>query len=92
MTMRILNPQKRGVPRVPCVPKLLKAFNFGVFKQGTQLALNWNTFSMAHKRCSSTPDTFLGNIISPLSVTKLRQAQMLAFSRSRKRGGGMNGA
>jgi len=50
--MRILNPQKRGVPRVPCVPKPAKAFNFAAFKGGTQIALNWNTWSMEHKRCS----------------------------------------
>jgi hypothetical protein len=46
------NPQKSGVPRVPCVPKLLKAFKFMVFNGGTQNALNWNTWAMAHKRCS----------------------------------------
>lgn len=55
--MRILNPQTRGVPRVPCVPKLMKAFNFGAFNDGTQIALNWNTWSKAHKRCSKDGST-----------------------------------
>lgn len=55
--MRILNPQTRGVPRVPCVPKLVKAFNFGAFNDGTQIALNRNTWSMAHKRCSKDGST-----------------------------------
>jgi hypothetical protein len=50
--MQTPNPQKNGVPRVPCVPKLLKALSFGAFNDGTQIALNWNTWSMAHKRCS----------------------------------------
>lgn len=50
--MQILNHQKSGVPRVPCVPKLVKAFNFVAFQGGTQIALNRNTWSMEHKRCS----------------------------------------
>jgi len=55
--MPILIPQKTGVPRVPCVPKLLKAFNCVAFNGGTQIALNWNTWSMAHKRCSRIGNT-----------------------------------
>jgi len=55
--MQILNPQKSGVPRVPCVPELLKAFNFGPLKGGTQMAHKWNTWAMAHKRCSRFSNT-----------------------------------
>jgi len=86
--MRILNPQKSGVPRVPCVPKLLEAFEFEAFKHGTRQMFNWNTWPMAHKMCSRIADTLLENIIYSLVVTKLRRGHMLAFSRSRKRGGG----
>lgn len=89
--MQILSPQKIGVPRVPCVPRQLKAFHFAAFKHGTQLVFKWNTWSMAHKRCSRIADSFLENIISSLAVTKVCREQMLAVFRSRKRGGGMNG-
>jgi hypothetical protein len=63
--MRILNPQKCGVPRVPCVPKLTKAFNFGAFNDGTQIVLNWNTWSMEHKKCSRLPETIRQNSALP---------------------------
>lgn len=33
--MQILSPQKISVPRVPCVPRQLKAFHFAAFKHGT---------------------------------------------------------
>lgn len=50
--MQILTPRKSGVPRVPCVPKLLKAFNFEAFHDGTQIANGWNTLAGTRKRCS----------------------------------------
>lgn len=50
--MQILNPKKQGVPRVPCVPKLLRAFEFKAFNGGTQIVLNWKTWTMGHQRCS----------------------------------------
>ncbi|EIM13569.1 hypothetical protein PchlO6_5018 [Pseudomonas chlororaphis O6] len=55
--MQILNPQKSGVPRVPCVPTPLKPYNFGALSDGTQMACRWNTWAMEHKRCSRIGDT-----------------------------------
>ena len=79
--MQILNPQKNGVPRVPCVPKLVKSFNCVAFNAGTQIALNWNTWSMAHKKCSRIGNT--GNQKSPLltgGLTALPGAGVRVFS------------
>lgn len=55
--MQIPNPQKRGVPRVPCVPKLLRAFDCLAFNGGTPIAPQWNTWSIAPKRCSRINNT-----------------------------------
>ncbi len=56
LTVQIPNPQKSGVPRVPCVPKPLKIFNFGAYNAGTQIANGWNTWATPHKRCSRADD------------------------------------
>ena len=52
LTVQTPNPQKSGAPRVPCIPKLLKARNFLTFNGGIQRDPNWSTWTMAHKRCS----------------------------------------
>jgi hypothetical protein len=79
--MPILMPKKTGVPRVPCVPNLVKAFNCVAFNGGTQIALNWNTWSMAHKRCSRIGNTGKQKSLSLTGgLTALRGAGARVFS------------
>lgn len=51
--MPFLDTQKQCVPRVPRVPKPLKAFKSAGNQNGTQVATGRNTPAMADKRCSS---------------------------------------
>jgi hypothetical protein len=51
--MPFLDTQKQCVPRVPRVPKPLKAFKSAGNQHGTQVATGRNTPAMADKRCSS---------------------------------------